>query len=88
MIAEFATALVSLVLWVAVIWGLVALVSLKFRSLRRGRHLYTKFILRCLSFIWTAISESIKWLWRGQGHSGAAHMASPPRLTSKDDDQW
>ena len=88
MISELVTALASLVVWIAGFWGLVALASLWFRPLRRVRQLYTKFILRCLSLVWTAISESIKWLWRGQGHSGAAHMASPPRLTSRDEDQW
>ena len=57
--------------------------------MRRARRAYERLYIRLFLWLWSLTWTGFKWLWRGQGHSGAAHMASPPRLTSRtEDDQW
>lgn len=42
----------------------------------------------CLKLVGKAIGTTSKCLWKGQPHSGAAHMSSPPRLANNDDERW
>lgn len=68
------------------IWIVLALVGLKWRSLRRARRGYERLYIRLVLWLWSLTWISFKWLWKRDVHGGAAHMASPPRLTSRDED--
>ena len=85
---EITNGLVQLIALLVAVWIILAFVGLKWRSLRRFRRGYERLFGRLALWLWSLTKLGFKSLWKGHPHSGAAHMASPPRLTSRDEEQW
>ena len=94
MLSDFISALVSLAVWVAVLWGLVALASLKFRPLVRVRRTMTRLILASIAgvghLIWLGFLALWSFLSPRHERNGPVHMHNPGRVShsGEESEEW
>lgn len=89
MLIELVNFLVTLVLLALVAWCTLSIASVRFRRLSRARRWYSRFLWRCLTFLFWKVPASItRWLFKAPSRSGPAHMSNPPRIQGQEDERW